>query len=123
METNTTKVSKKTKRFWTKKQCDKMVSIIEDAPSKTEGVKEAASYFGVTASSVSNRYTRYKRKEHDKFLSRKMSTPATVPAVKAKRTYTKKSVTDKMVTKGSTLAIDIRDIKFDFKNKKILIEY
>jgi predicted DNA-binding protein YlxM (UPF0122 family) len=94
----------------------------EEKTSIWEACEEAAKHFGVTTSAVYQRYNKCEKKLHLKGLKRKTTK---VPVVrKSAKTSDEARVEESLVVStGNMISLDIKDVKLDLKNGKIVIMY
>lgn len=112
-------------KWWSKEDIDKINEFITNS-GKEKGIQEAAAYFKVTTTSIRSRLWKSEHGLHTKYISKNKKTNK-VPIVKRK--YTKNKVTSSRVEEsmtvstGNTISLDIKDVKLDLKNGKIVIVY
>ncbi len=138
------KGSTKTSRFWSKKECDEMVAIVDNAKNVTEGQEIAAVRFNVSKAAIQCKYSRYTRgmsntrlklsttkhavpsslkgkKRGPNKKKRIVLTTKTRPAYDPSAIVTRKKPT--VITSERVMTFDMKDIIMDFANMKIIVKY
>lgn len=117
-------MAKQKSKWWSKEDIQVIYEFINKAQAENrtayDGCKDAAEHFGVTVSAVYQRYMKCEKKLNLKGLNRKTTK---VPVVR-KNAKTKTRVEEShIVSTGNTISLDIKDVKLDLKNGKIIIVY
>lgn len=92
----------------------------EEGKPVWDGCVEAAKHFGVSTSAVYQRYMKCEKKIHMRGLKRKTTKVPVVRKTASIKTRVEESIT---VSTGNTISLDIKDVKLDLKNGKIVIVY
>ena len=103
----------RTWKKWSKADNKRCIEIVKSASNTKEGYKIASNLLGRTLYSIQCQYSRLTA---PKVMSTKL---VAHPLNENKRIYNKKIA----LIEDKTLALDIKDINFDFKSKKIIIKY
>ena len=116
-KTNNSTTSKPRSKKWSNSDIRKIKAFIKAAEevglTRHHGVNRAAEYFGVTKNAVRIRLGRFERNQKVSLLNR---STVKIPVER------KQVATEQTVTKN-VLSLDIKDIKLDISNKKIIIVY
>lgn len=117
-------MAKQKSKWWSKADIQIIYDFVNKAQAENktayDGCKDAAAHFGVTVSAVYQRYMKCEKKLHMKGLDRKTTK---VPVVR-KNAKTKSGIKEShVVSTGNTISLDIKDVKLDLKNGKIVIVY
>lgn len=91
---------------------------IKNGKTKTEAIKEAAEFFNVTENAIWIKYSRYLKNQNMKHIN---LTDNKIPVVRKKAVKNlRKTVLIPQLTEKS-FTFDIKDIKLDLKNKKVIV--
>jgi len=121
-------MAKKKSKWWSQADIKIINQFIDEAKKNQEimwnGVTKAAEHFNVSPQAVYLRYMKTKRGLNMSFLQRNTTkVPVTRTAVskpKVEKPVIQETTT---VSTGNTLSLDIKDVKLDLKNGKIIIVY
>lgn len=121
-------MAKKKSKWWSQADIRIINKFIDEAKAANQPIKtglvKAAEYFNVSEQAVYLRYMKTKRGVNMSFLNRNTTkVPVTRTAVskpKVEKPVIQETTT---VSTGNTLSLDIKDVKLDLKNGKIIIVY
>ena len=117
-------MAKKKSKWWSKADIQVIYEFVNKAQTENrsiyDGCKDAAEHFGVTVSAVYQRYLKCEKHIHMKGLNRKTTK---VPVVRKSAKTKSGAEESQVVSTGNTISLDIKDVKLDLKNGKIVIVY
>lgn len=113
----------KKSRFWSLKEVNELVQIVESASSRKEGLQAAADKFGVTPNAIQIRYGRFKNGVSVEHLKKGKKSRKKPTAGETRVSYKKRNIKHKMIGEDHSFTIDIKDVQIDLKRRKITIVY
>jgi hypothetical protein len=121
-------MSKKKSKWWSESDIKVINQFIDEAKKNQEvlwnGVIKAAEHFNVSPQAVYLRYMKAKKGVNMSFLKRNTTkVPVTRKAVQKPVVRKPKIEETTSVSTGNTISLDIKDVKLDLKNGKIVIVY
>lgn len=116
-------MSLKKSRFWSPKEVEELVLIVESANSRKEGLQTAADRFGVTPNAIHIRYTRFKKNVSVKHLKKGKKSRKAPTAGKTRGPYKKRKIKHNLIGEDHSFTIDIKDVHIDLKRRKLTIIY
>jgi hypothetical protein len=121
-------MAKKKSKWWSATDIRKIKAIMKIAEDeglgRTVGLVRAADHFGVTRNAISIKLGRIQRGEKSSHLNKPTTKiPITRKAVQKPMVRKSKIEETTSVSTGNTISLDIKDVKLDLKNGKIVIVY
>jgi Zn-dependent peptidase ImmA (M78 family) len=121
-------MAKKKSKWWSESDLKVINQFIDEANKNQEvmwnGVIKAAEHFNVSPQAVYLRYRKSKMGQNTSFLKRNTTkVPITRKAVQKPMVRKPKIEETTSVSTGNTISLDIKDVKLDLKNGKIVIVY